>query len=221
VTRTTSSSQIAAIVLGVVLALGGLAAGAAGGLLFGVFGSDGSVNSGSHSISTSQTALVSSVADLSDVSDVADVVGDPRIRLTARGTDLFVGIGPAAEVERYLASVPVDEVTDFEIDPFKLERRARPGSKRPDRPGSQSFWVAKATGAEAATLRWKVQDGDYRLVVMNADAQRGVEVDGDVGLTLPHVSSVAWVLVGGGALLLVGGLVAVVIGLRSRGRGHV
>jgi hypothetical protein len=54
---------------------------------------------------------------------------------------------------------------------------------------------------------------------MNADASRGVEADGSVGVTLPHVSTVAWVLVGGGAVLLMGGAVAVALGLRFRGRG--
>jgi hypothetical protein len=220
-TRTNTAPRIVAIVLGAVLALGGLAAGAAGGLLFGVFGSDGTVASGSHPISTSRAALVSSVADLSDVSDVDDLVGEPRIELTARGTGVFVGIGPAAQVERYLASVPVAEVTDFEIDPFKLERRPRAGSKRPAPPASQSFWVAQGTGRDAAKLDWKVRDGDYRLVLMNADGSRRVDVTGDVSLTLPHVSRVAWVLVGGGALLLVGGIAAGVIAARSRGRAHV
>jgi hypothetical protein len=220
-TRTNSAPRIIAIVLGALLALGGLAVSATGGLLFGVVGSDGTVDSGSHSISTSRAALVSSVADLSDVSDVADIVGDPRLRLTAKATDvtggLFIGIGPATQVDRYLASVPVDEVTDFDIDPFKLERKPHAGSKRPEPPAGQAFWVATGTGRDTATLRWKVRDGDYRLVLMNADGSRGVDADGDVGLTLPHVSRVAWLLVGGGALLLLGGVAAIVIALRSRG----
>jgi hypothetical protein len=62
-----------------------------------------------------------------------------------------------------------------------------------------------------------VRDGDYRLVLMNADGSRGVRADGDVGVTLPHVSRVAWLLVGGGALLLLGGVATVVIAARSRG----
>jgi hypothetical protein len=217
--RTNSAPRIVAIVLGALLALGGLAVSATGGLLFGVLGSDGTVDSGSHSISTSRAALVSSVADLSDVSDIADIVGDPRLRLTATATGatdgLFIGIGPAAQVDRYLASVPVDEVTDFDIDPFKLERKPRAGSRRPEPPASQTFWVAKGTGRDAATLRWKVRDGDYRLVLMNADGSRGVDADGDVGLTLPHVSRVAWLLVGGGALLLLGGVAVVAMSQRA------
>jgi hypothetical protein len=220
-TSKNNAPRIVAIVLGALLALGGLAAAAAGGLIFGVIGSDGTVDSDTHSISTSRAALVSSVADLTNVSDIADVVGDPRLRLTAKATGttpgLFIGIGPAQQVDRYLASVPVDEVTDFDIDPFKLERKPRAGSRRPEPPASQAFWVAKGTGQDTATLSWKVRDGDYRLVLMNADGSRGVDADGDVGVTVPHVSRVAWLLVGGGALLLLGGVATVVIAARSRG----
>jgi hypothetical protein len=199
-----------------ILVLAGLAVGAAGGLLFGLFGSDGTVASGSHPISTSRSALVSSVTDVSDISDVADLVGEPRVRLSARaGRPVFVGIGPAAQVRRYLASAPVDEVTDFEVDPFRLERRPRGGSARPEPPAGQGFWVAKATG-RAPTLRWKVRDGDYRLVLMNADGSRGVHVNGDVGVTLPHISRWASGLVVGGALLLVGGMAVATVTFRSR-----
>jgi hypothetical protein len=192
--------------------------------LIGLFGSDGTVDSGSHRISSSRTALVSSTADVGDISDVADVVGDPRIQVTAKPAGdkaAFVGIGPAAQVERYLAGAPIDEVTDFEVDPFKLERRPRGGSERPARPGDQRFWVAEGTGRDAATLRWKLRDGDYRLVLMNADASRGLAVDGDVGVTLDHVDTVAWVLVGGGALLLLGGLATIGLAVRRNSHGDL
>lgn len=211
-----TGSKLAAIVAGALLALGGLAAGAVGGLLFGVFGGDGNVASGTHRISTSQTALVTKIDDIDDISDLATIVGDPRLRLTAKARErVFVGIGRADQVDRYLASVPVDEVTDFEIDPFSLTRRPRPGTSEPPAPGTQSFWVASASGRDA-TLRWKVSDGDYRLVLMNADGSRAVSAATSVGLTLPHVSRVAWVLVGGGVLLLAGGVALVVVGTRRR-----
>jgi hypothetical protein len=213
--------KVVAVVVGALLALAGVAAGAGGGILLGLFGGDGTVASGSHPISTSRSALVSSVAEVSDVADVADLVGRPRLRVTARSSgSVFVGIGPARQVERYLASAPIDEVTDFAIDPFKLERRPRAGTGQPGPPARQGFWVARASGREA-TLRWKVRDGDYRLVLMNADASRGVRVDGDFGLTLPHIARWAWGLVIGGALLLVAGVGLVQLVLRQDRRGRV
>jgi hypothetical protein len=202
-----SGGRIAAIVAGTLLALIGAAVAAVGGILIGLFGGDGTVASGSHPLSTSRTALVSSVADIDDISSVADIVGDPRLRITARSADadeaLFVGIGRAARVDRYLASVPTDVVTDFELDPFELTRRPRDGSRRPGPPADQQIWVASGTGRDSATLRWKVRDGDYRLVLMNADGSRGVDAEGDVALTASHVPTIAWSMIGGGVLLLV------------------
>jgi hypothetical protein len=217
---TTHKPRIAAIIVGALVALIGLATGAAGAVLLGLFGSDGTVASGSHPISTSRTALVASVDDIGDTTELADLVGEPRIRLTARAAaptpGLFIGIGPAAQVDRYLASVPVDEVTDFEIDPFELKRRPHEGSRRPEPPASQQFWAASGSGRDTATLNWKVRDGDYRLVLMNADGSARVDVDGDVGLTLPHVARTAWVLLGVGMLLALGGVAVAARELRRR-----
>jgi hypothetical protein len=213
---------VAAIIAGSLAALAGICLAAVGALLLGVFGSDGTVASRSHSLSTSRAALVSSVGDISDVADVADVVGDPSVRVSAAapgsGADLFVGIGPAAEVDRYLAAAPIDEVTDFEIDPFELTRRPRGGSSLPAPPGSQDFWVAEASGRNTATLDWKIRDGEYRLVLMNADGSRPVAADGEVKLTLPHVAGIAWASTGVGLLLLLGGATGIVLGIRGRRR---
>jgi hypothetical protein len=75
--------------------------------------------------------------------------------------------------------------------------------------------VAEGSGREA-TLDWKVRDGSYRLVLMNADASRGVRVAGDVALTLPHLSRIAWILVGAGVLTIMGGLWLAVVQFRPR-----
>jgi hypothetical protein len=216
-----SGGQIAAIVAGAALALAGVGIGTAGGGLLAVFGGDGTVDSGRNSLSTGSTALVSDVGDVDGSDDLSDIVGRPTVRLSAHATrpteGLFVGIGPAADVERYLASAPIDEVTDFDVDPFELTRDPRPGSKRPARPASQDFWVAQGSGHDAATLRWKVRDGDYRLVLMNADGSRAVHADGDVGVTIPHLGTIAWSLIGGGLLLMAGGGAAIAVVTRRRG----
>jgi hypothetical protein len=218
-----SGGRIAAIVAGALLALAGAVVAAVGGILLGLFGGDGTVASGSHPLSTSRTALVSSVADIDDISSVADLVGDPRIRITAHsagsGEALFVGVGRAAQVERYLASVPRDVVTDFELDPFELTRAPRDGSRQPAPPADQHIWVASGTGPDSATLRWKVRDGDYRLVLMNADGSRGVNAEGDVALTASHVPTIAWSMIGGGVLLLLVGATTVTLAARRLRRG--
>lgn len=212
-----SGWRIALIVIGAIVALVGAALAASGVALLALFGSDGTIASGKHSVSTSSAALVSQTADIKDTTDTADVIGDPRIRISVSesgsGSGVFVGIGPAAQVDRYLASAPIEEVTDFDVDPFKLVRKRRGGTGAPSPPARQSFWVAQGSGRDA-TLRWKVREGNYRLVIMNADGSRGVDADGDVGVTIPHTTTFTWVLIVLGLVLIVGGVVAIVFGAR-------
>jgi hypothetical protein len=220
--RSHTGLSITAIVAGALAALVGIAVAVVGALLLGVFGSDGTVASGNQPLSSSRSALVSSVADIDDVAELADVVGDPRLHVSATSrsseADVFVGIGPAAQVDRYLAGAPIDEVTDLEVDPFELKRRPRGGSSQPAPPGSQDFWVAEATARSTAALRWKIRDGDYRLVLMNADGSRPVDTDGELKLYLPDVAGIAWALTGAGLLLTLGGAAGIVLGARGRRR---
>lgn len=208
--------QILAIVVGGIAALIGLGLALGGGGILAAFGSDGTLNSGSHSLSTKTTALVSSVANIDGAGEIADVVGDPELRLTVTarraGDGVFIGIGRAADVDRYFAGAGIEEVSDIDVDPFELTgKRIRPGSRQPAPPASRRFWVAQGSGRGEATMRWKLADGDYRLVVMNADASRGVLVDGSVGVKVPHLPTIGWVMLGIGVLLIVGGGLAIVL----------
>ena len=195
--------------------------GGGGAAVLATIGSDGTVKSGQQSFSTAGAALVSSAADLRRPSEVSDIVGDPRVRMSVEATQgatsgVFVGVGPAKDVERYLASAPIDEVTDLDVDPFKMEHHPRGGSATPEPPSEQDFWVAQSTGAASAKLDWKAGGGEYRMVVMNADGRRGVRTQGDVSVTIPHTSAVAWSLIGGGLLLLLGGAATIVLAMRQR-----
>jgi hypothetical protein len=214
-----SGGTVLVTVLGSVAAVIGVTLAIAGGSIAAVFGSDGTLASGSQSLSTSRAALVTEVADF-DINGVDDVLGDPDVRLSAtptnKGEELFVGIGPAADVDRYLAGVSHDEVTDFDVDPFKLERDGHDGSRRPAAPASQEFWVAQGSGADTAALNWKIQGGDYRMVLMNADGSRGVDSDGEVKVHVPHIGSLAWSLLAGGMFMGIGGIAAIVLSTRRR-----
>jgi hypothetical protein len=210
------STKLTSIAVGALLALAGLIAGAAGIATFATIGSDGTVASGRQTFATSGAALVSSPADVDGIDDAGHIVGDANVRVSLRSAKpgLFVGVGPAAQVERYLASAPTDEITDFDVDPFTMTRRAQPGTARPAPPASKHFWVAQSTGRTDAELRWKLRSGEYRLVVMNADGSRGVDTRGDLAFTIPHTATIAWSLLGGGLLLLLGGA-AVIVSARA------
>jgi hypothetical protein len=217
----TTTLKIAGIAAGALLAFIGLVAAGGGGAALAGFGSDGKVSSGSQSFSPASTALVTSAADINAIGDGADVIGAPRVRLAVHATEpgpgVFIGVAPAADVERYLASASIDEVTDFDVHPFRMKRAAQVGYAKPGRPGNQSFWTAQSSGRHGATLDWKIQSGAYRVVVMNADGSSGVHPRGDVSLTIPHVAAIAWSLIGGGIALLLAGIATIVVSARASG----
>ena len=128
---------------------------------------------------------------------------------------MFVGIGPAADVDRYLLGVERDVVTDFDRRDPTYSRRAGGAPAAP--PGSQTFWAASATGSGEQTLDWKPEDGDWRAVVMNADATRGVSADMSIGAELDAVLWIGIGMLAAGALLAAVAAIAVTAGVR---RGH-
>jgi hypothetical protein len=193
------------ITIGALLALTGLIVGSGGVAAFATIGTDGKVSTGEQSFDTTGAALVTSAADLRDPEQVADIVGDPRVQLHLQSDKpVFIGVGRADDVERYLKGAPVDEISDFEINPFKMKHDPRAGTKRLAPPAKQSFWVAQSSGTSAA-LDWKAGDGKYRVVIMNADGSRGVQTHADASVTVPHTAAIAWSLLGGGLLLLLMG----------------
>jgi hypothetical protein len=213
-------SRRAGIIVGCcLLAVGGLVA-VSGVVLLVAFGSADGLRTGPHPLTTSSRALVSSVADISNAGAANSVLGETRIDVeaTTRGADhgAFVGIGPAAAVDRYLTGAAVDVVTDFEVEPFQLSTQPRAGSATIGAPGSQDFWVARAeTRSGTAKLSWTVRDGDYRMVIMNADASPAVDVDGRFGIAVPSARPLSLAALVVGLVLLAGGALALILGLRA------
>jgi len=60
-----------------------------------------------------------------------------------------------------------------------------------------------------------VDDGDWSVVVMNADGSRGVAADVSAGAKLPFLDEVGWSAIGGGSALLIGAAALIVLGVRS------
>ncbi len=209
------AKRIFVVVLGVILFLIGASAAVAGGALMVIFGSDSTITSGHEPLSTQRTALVVSMNDIKDTNGFATVAGRPTLRLSVDGSgrELFVGIGSAAAVDQYLAEVSIDRVTDLEVDPFKLKTSPRDGTTKPATPSTQTFWTARASGSTAA-LNWKVSDGSYRLVLMNADASPGVNAAGRVELKVPGLFAIGIGILGAGVVLGLAGLALMIIGVR-------
>ncbi|MGY1694751.1 MULTISPECIES: hypothetical protein [unclassified Geodermatophilus] len=195
-------------VLGLVLVVLGGLAGTAGAGVLAAFGTDGTVDTGPFRLSTSSAALVSEASRVDDVSRVAAVTGGLDLRLSVTGGDpstpVFVGIGPAGDVEGYLAGVAHDEVSGLGTSTQAVD--PQPGAPAAAPPGGQPFWAASADTASSGVLTWHLADGDHRLVVVNADGSPGVDARVDVQLVLDGAFPV-------GVALLVGGGVAALAGV--------
>jgi hypothetical protein len=197
--------KVIVAIVAVVFALISVGMIAGGGALAWAFGverdSDGFLESPSFELTSSGYALTSEEIDLAArpgdwwPSGLADVRFDVEA-----DQPVFVGIGPSAEVATYLAGVAVDEVTRLGPAQADVEYRAVSGAAAPaSTPLAETFWVTSAEGADAS-LTWEVAQGEWSIVVMNADASAPVAVTVQAAVRIP-------ILLGIGVGLLMGGLV--------------
>jgi hypothetical protein len=214
-----SGGRTVAVVIGSLVAVLGAVLAIAGGAIAAVFGGDGVLQTDRSSLSTPTAALVSETATIDDTAGLAEGIGDARIRISARpagNQPLFVGVGRAADVDRYLDGVAVDRVTDLDVDPFRIDRDRLSGRATAAAPGAQDFWVARSQSSDNASIDWRVRDGDYRFVVMNADGSAGVSTDSRLGVKVPWIAPLGiGMLIAGGIIGLLG-LAGVGFSLRRR-----
>ncbi len=138
-------------------------------------------------------------------------VGDVAIRATGRAEQpVFVGIGPAQEVRRYLEGVRHSEIVRF--DDRRPVARERDGGPPRGPPADAGIWTEQAGGTGTQTVTWPVQAGDWTVVVMNASGAAGVSAAVDVGATVPGLPDVGrWSLIVGAVLLLLGAVLIIVV----------
>jgi hypothetical protein len=219
--RTNTGGRVVAIVIGAVLAVAGFFTGVSGAALLAIFGDGHAVATGNHIVTTSSAAVVADLGTIDKVDGFRFLTGQPTLQVTAQnldGTAVFVGVGPTSDVERYLDGVGIDRVTDLESVPFRLETTREPGTVPAAEPGAQDFWVASAQSgddrASRAEVSWPIRDGDFEVVVMNADGSPGVLTNASVGAGLPDSTGLWILLIGVGSFLFVGGLALIVVGAR-------
>ena len=147
-----------------------------------------------------------------------DLLG--KIRIEGAGADssgpLFLGIGPTNDVDQYLAGVGHDEISDFDVDPFRATYTAHPGDAPAAAPTAQSFWAVSESGNGPQTLTWDVSSGDWTVVIMNADGSPGVQAELSVAATLPVLQPIAIGMLIGGAVLFLAGILMIVLPLVTR-----
>jgi hypothetical protein len=178
--RRPGSARIAAgAALGVIALL--LVAAGIAGIVARASSDGGYISTGTHRYAWSGRAIVTDAMHVGAFPDW--LVARLRVKATS-DKPIFVGVGRRADVDRYLAGVAHSTIEDVNYGSFDISYSAQPGSAIPARPAAQTFWVASSTGAGRQAVMWKVQNGSWRVVVMNADGSPRVATDAKVGATV-------------------------------------
>jgi hypothetical protein len=215
------TAAIIAAGLVAVMSLGFLAAG--GLLLWGDSKKDehGYISTGTDRFTTQTAALATDNLDL-DLDGLESLIDDGgfgKLRVAAESNDgkpVFVGVARTTDVTRYLRGSAHDIVTDVDYSPFHADYSTHPGDRSPGAPGGERFWAASAQGDGEQALTWDVEDGDWSVVVMNADGSAGVDTGVTAGAQIGFLDEAGWISIGTGLALLAlsGGLLF--LGVRAR-----
>jgi hypothetical protein len=217
-----TGGRTAAVVAGSLALLLGLGSGAAGlGLLLldgPLRSSDGYVLSHWEDVRTSTAAVVEADLDLPVEGPRwfygPEQLGTVRIDVVSTGdAPLFVGIAAQDDMVTFLGTTAYDEVAD--LGPQPVYTRSGGPVAEAAVPAGAPWWVASAEGSGALSLTWEAAEGDWAVVLMNADGTPGVEAEVRVGATLPHLEVIAVAALAVGLVLLAVGGVVVVLAVRG------
>ncbi|MCC3291054.1 DUF4389 domain-containing protein [Arthrobacter sp. zg-Y1110] len=221
-----NAGRIVLIVIGSLLVLAGLTAGAGAaglGILAAAQRDDGYLSVPEETYSVGSYALTSENVEVSPGIRAEDNIGTVQVRGTDPDGELFIGIASEADVDRYLAGVAHSELGDVTFDPFSAEYEEIPGTAAPAPPGEQDFWSVSSAGTGTQELEWPLQEGEWTVVVMNADAAPGVTADLQAGIRSDVLGPLAWWLLIGAVVLVLGGaalILAAILAGRKHGGGY-
>jgi hypothetical protein len=99
-----------------------------------------------------------------------------------------------------------------EGDPY-IEYDYHQGEEIAVEPTSLEIWVVETSGPGIQTLTWSPEEGEYWLVVMNADASELVDVEAGLAVKVPILTAIAMGLLFGGIVLVGIGIVVIYYGI--------
>ncbi len=220
--------KVLSVLLGVLFAIAGAVSVAAGGFVLGL---DRFHGASSGFVVTPGQALGSNGFALT-IPDVNGqlVAGWQRWALTqsavtvrVTGTSqlpapIFIGVAPTPQASVYLSGVTRDRVTSIDLAEGAIDYEHVDGTRLPTPPGREGFWVAKTSGTGSRTLEWRLEEGDWAVVIMNADASAPVVAEVALAARFGIVKGLIAGLTAGGALLLGIGAALVVFGAGKKKR---
>ncbi|PXY19021.1 DUF4389 domain-containing protein [Prauserella muralis] len=171
-----------------------------------------------HAIATGDIEVESAAVDWGPL---PQLLGDARIRVTGLGEqdDVFLGVAPADEAARYLSGSEYATVRDFADGSLSIHS----GGTLRSVPAAADIWVAQTSGTGTQTLQWPMREGEWTVVVANADGSPGVQVRAEAGATAPGLPWLAFGVLAVGVLLLgvAAALIAVAAARASHDRGSL
>ena len=212
-----TAGRVVSAAIGAVLAVCALGALGAGGTAVWADATQrhgGYVHLGTASYKTAGHALVSDTIKVhGGLGWLAPLIGQIRIRVTGTGRagGEFAGVAPANAANRYLSGVSYTTVSSYDGQSLGI---SHPGSRVPLPPQSTPIWTARASGSPGATLRWTMREGDWTVIVMNADGSAGVTAGVDIAASLPALGWLATELLAGGTVLALAAFACIMIPVR-------
>jgi hypothetical protein len=218
-----NGSRIALVITGTIASLIAVALVAGGGLaLWGnsLKDDDGYLRTDTERFTADTRALATENVDvdLGDADFIAESDDLGKIEVSAHSRDdkpVFVGIARTTDVERYLGGVPYTTVNDIDVAPFGADYERHSGNRHPVSPGHAGIWVASSQGTGKQSIDWEIDDGDYSVVVMNADGSLGVDADVSAGASVPYLDELGWSAIGSGAFALIVGIGLIALAVRK------
>jgi hypothetical protein len=204
----TTSAVLAVITAGLVVAIVALV------WLYAQRDSDGFVESRTVTLSTDGYAVASEELDFEGVPDEwlpANLVGTFRVEAESATGPVFIGVTASSSVDEYLDGVAHSRVSSIGTL-SRLDYREVGGRGAAEDPEAQDFWTTTARGEGKQQIEWEAESGEWTIVVMNADASKGVEVAASMAINNEWLSLA--ILLVGVVTLLIGGL-ALLTGIKA------
>ncbi len=220
-----TAGRVVSLVLGTLLlivsAALGLPAGALTAADLAARDDAGFLTSGPQRIATTTYAVVSGNVDLQLDGPPAftprSLIGTTRLTAQPRGDkDVFLGIAPTALARPYLNGMERAVLTDIDNGNPALSERGDAVPALP--PASADIWTAQSSGSGPQSIVWEPQNGNWTVVVMNADASRGISVDAKVGAEVPALGWVIGLLSTLAFVALLGAVLLIALPLRAVSR---
>jgi len=218
--------KIVLVIIGLLFALAGVASVASGGFVLGLYRShsapSGFFTTPSQTVGSNGFALTAPDINgqlvarwerwvLSRAGATIRVTGSSKLPAA-----VFIGVAPTGRVSNYLSGVAHDRITSIDMTSRSFSFDHVNGKTVPAPPEEESFWVARAAGTGNQTLEWALREGDWALVIMNADASAPVVADMRLGARFGIIYPLIVGLTAVGVVLLAVGATLMVFGSRPR-----